>query len=287
MHDVLREELRRLVLMLQSPGVPLIVGGGYGLLLRQRHIASTGARTLRAVPPARSTEDIDLFLTAELIADSEIVAALRDALGSLGYRPVTGAEYYQFVRTVDYQGRPRDVKIDLLAPLPQDEAVRMQLKYDTRRVRPKVVKNFHAHTTPEAFTIGEHLLAMDLSDPPERARIYIPHPFTYAILKLFAYRDRQRDEAKDHGRYHAFDIYRVLAMVTEPEWTQSLELRDRYAEAQPALEARRITHALFGGEIAPGVLALREHARDIGYDLLGRDVVGFLEDLHELFPRPE
>lgn len=282
--DLLRQELYALALALRDRGVPLVVGGGYGLLLRQRRVAESEARTLRQVPPARSTEDLDVYLTAELVADAERVAALRDTLVELEYEGVEGALYYQFRREVDYLGQRRAVKVDLLAPLPEDEVARQTLKYDARRVRPRAVKNIHAHTSPEALTVGEHPLAVELAGNAGPVTVYVPHPYTYLVLKLHAYRDRREDEAADHGRHHAFDLYRALAMTTEPEWEEALALRDRYQDAEPVCEARRIAHDLFGGEIAAGTLAIQEQARGMGFDLLGRDIVAFLGDLHELLP---
>lgn len=282
--DLLRQELYALALALRDRDVPLVVGGGYGLLLRQRHIAESGAQTLRRVPPARSTEDLDVYLTAELIADVERVTALRDALVRLGYKGAEGALYYQFRREVDYLGQRRAVKVDLLAPLPDDEETLRALKYDARRVRPREVTKIHAHTSPEALTVGEHPLSVELAGDAGPVTVYVPHPYTYLVLKLHAYRDRREDEATDYGRHHAFDLYRTLAMTTEAEWEEAEALRDRFEETEPVREARRIAHDLFRGEISSGTLALHDGARRTGFDLLGRDALAFLNDLHELFP---
>jgi hypothetical protein len=48
------------------------------------------------------------------------------------------------------------------------------------------------------------------------------------MMKLFAFRDRLNDSDKEFGRYHAFDLYTILATMTEEEWRYALELRDRY-----------------------------------------------------------
>lgn len=55
--DLLREELCTLAQTLATNGITLYVGGGYGLLLRQRHIVESADRTLRPIPPERSTQD--------------------------------------------------------------------------------------------------------------------------------------------------------------------------------------------------------------------------------------
>jgi hypothetical protein len=60
--DLLRE--------LDSSGIPLTIGGGFGLYLKRLHLERTGERTLFSILPAiRSTKDIDLFLRAEVLYD--------------------------------------------------------------------------------------------------------------------------------------------------------------------------------------------------------------------------
>ena len=283
--DPLRGELYALALSLRERGVPLVVGGGYGLLLRQRHVAESGARTLRRVPPARSTEDLDVFLSAELIADADRVAALRDALTDARVRGGRGRALLP-VRArgrlprpaADGEGRPPG------APPRRRRRARRAESTTTAGFDPATVRGIHAHTSPEALTVAEHPLAVELDGGGGPVTVYVPHPYTYLVLKLHAYRDRREDADTDFGRHHAFDLYRTLAMTTEPEWESAQALRDRFNDAEPVREARRIAHDLFGGEIAPGTLALQEEARRSGFDLLGRDTLAFMRDLHELFP---
>ncbi len=89
MIDPLKEELRTLARELRGHGIPLIIGGGYGLVLRTRMIAESGSRTLILdFPSARSTEDLDIFLKAEVISDPKKTGAIRKALDRCGYGPV-------------------------------------------------------------------------------------------------------------------------------------------------------------------------------------------------------
>lgn len=283
--DLLGAELQRLAAALAPHDVPVIIGGGYGLLLRQQHVEASGEPTLRAIPEARSTNDLDVFLTVELVADAEKMAALRDVLSELDYDPVEGAKYYQFARDVAYRGETRQVKVDLLAPPPRDPAVLGQVKVDSRRVRPRATKNIHAHTTPEALTIGEHVLTLTLGEEVP-VEVLVPHPFSFLLLKLFAYRDRQHDEAKAFGRYHAFDLYRIVAMMTEADFAEAEELRDRYLEDDIVREARSIAAELFSGPDAPGTLALLEHARQVLAGVTLEDTAAFAADLAALLPPP-
>ncbi|MCA1615157.1 MAG: nucleotidyltransferase family protein [Acidobacteria bacterium] len=281
--DPLREELRKLARALEPHGIRLIVGGGYGLLLRAEQIRSSGARTRFAeLPVARSTNDIDIFLGAEVITDVAKTALIRAALDALGYEPIEGVRYYQFVLPVAYAGLPRGVKIDLLAaPVSGDREA--TVRQDSRRVRPREGGGLHAHTTPEALTVEDHAQPVDVGGD-EPAVVYLPHPFSYLLLKLFALRDLLDDEAKGRGTHHAFDIYRTVAMMTSGEWQEALQMRERYAATDPVAEAGVLVEELFSGLEAPGMVRLREHARRVGEEIPPENLRSMIDDLHELLP---
>lgn len=281
--DVLRTELVNLAGALHSRRVPLIVGGGYGLLLRQEQVTRSGARTVRAVPEARSTSDLDIFLTVEIVTDADRMGALRDVLHESGYMPVEGAEHYQFRKAVSYRGTQQSVKVDLLAPPPRDPDRLARVRVDFRRIRHRDAKGIHAHTTPEAFSIGERVMSMALGGTPA-IRVQIPHPYTFLLLKLYAYRDRRGDPAKERGIYHAFDLYRIIAMMNREEYASAEGFRDRFAGDEIVAEARGIVTRFFADIDSPGVLAILEHARIAGASIRDEDLDGFLEDLRTFFP---
>jgi hypothetical protein len=63
--DDLRTVLLDLLHELEETGTNVMLGGGYGLFLKQEHLASTGATTWIPSdrwPTARSTKDIDFLL---------------------------------------------------------------------------------------------------------------------------------------------------------------------------------------------------------------------------------
>lgn len=63
MMDPLLTSLLDLLREFDARNVPLIVGGGFGLYLKRRHLSRTGERTLlSSLPAVRSTNDIDMFL---------------------------------------------------------------------------------------------------------------------------------------------------------------------------------------------------------------------------------
>lgn len=284
--DPLREELRKLARALEPHGIRLIVGGGYGLLLRAEQIRLSGARTRFAeLPGARSTNDIDIFLGAEVITDAAKTTLIRAALDALGYEPIEGAKYYQFVLPVVYAGLPRGVKIDLLAA-PVSGEKKAAVRQDSRRVRPRSGEGLHAHITPEALTVEEHSQPVDLGGD-EPVVVYLPHPFSYLLLKLFALRDLLDDEAKGRGAYHAFDIYRTVAMMTSSEWEEAVQMQGRYAATEPVAEAGRLVKELFSGLEAPGTVRLREHARRVGEQIPSENLRAMIDDLHELLPVPQ
>lgn len=281
--DPLRTELRALASSLQSFGIPLIVGGGYGLLLRSERLRKSKARTLLSeVPVARSTEDIDVFLKAEIVADPEKMKPIREALDQRHYEAVV--ENFQFVRRIDYGGRRRSVKIDFLAaPVQGERAARV--KMDDTRIRPRgSYKRLHARTTPEALTIEQHLSPVSTGEDDEAPVVFLPHPFSYVLLKLFAVRDQANSEEKEYGRHHAYDIYATIAMMTEDEWHQAIELRDLYSTTEQMFEARTIANELFADAESLGTLRLREHARSIDYDLSTEQLIELLAALRELLP---
>jgi hypothetical protein len=279
--DPLREELRRLARALERDAIKLIVGGGYGLVLRTEQVRLSGVRTrFRDVPGARSTNDLDIFLGVEIITNSQKTELIRDALDNLGYTPIKGVEFYQFVLPIVYAGFPRGIKLDLLAA-PVSAGTLGAVDQDERRIRPRGFRKLHAHTTPEALTVEEHTLAIDISDSQTPVEVYVPHPFSYLLMKLFALRDRLDD--KDRGPYHAFDIYRTIAMMTADKWDQCVAMRDLHRANDIVGEAGSIVSRLLATSESAGTLRLREHAGIVGEHVSSDNLREMISDLEELF----
>ena len=281
--DPLLNQLRQFAEKLAERNIRFIIGGGYGLLLKANHIQRLGVRTrLEQIPSARSTGDIDVFFTTEVITDKTNMDAIRQSLDELGYSPVPGAEFYQFFREVDIAGVPRNLKFDFLAaPVLGEEA--KKVKADVRRIRPRgtAERPLHAHTTPEALTIEEHLISVNIGEADKPIEVFLPHPFSYTLLKLFALRDQIDNEAKEFGRHHAFDIYTTWAMMTEEEFVQAEDLRQRYADVGVMPEAIEIAQSLFADENAKGVIRLKEHAQIERVELV--EFGEFIKDIRTLF----
>lgn len=211
------------------------------------------------------------------------MAALRDVLHESGYVPVEGAEHYQFQKVVTYRGTRQSMKVDLLAPPPRDPELLAKVRIDVRRRRHRGTKGIHAHTTPEAFLIAEEVASMELGGTPA-IRVLIPHPYSFLLLKLYAYRDRRGDPSKELGIYHAFDLYRIIAMMSEEEYSAAERLRNRFAGDEIVTQACRIVAEFFADLDSPGALAILEHARIVGASIRDEELDGFLEDLRTFFP---
>lgn len=280
-NDPLIQQLRLLTQALDPHGIRLIVGGGYGLLLRAEQIREGGVRTrFGKLPGTRSTTDLDIFLSAEVITDADKTMKISSVLDDLGYKPIDDAKYYQFVLPIKYAGLDRGVKIDLLAaPVTGDQQT--QVKQDDRRIRPRGGEGLHAHTTPEALTVEDHLVSINISADETPLVVYLPHPFSYLLLKLFALRDRLDDEEK--GPYHAFDIYRTIGMMTAEQWEQACLMRDRYIHFEPVPQAYKLVRELFESIESPGTIRVRNHARSVGEDTPTENLRALLGDLAELF----
>ncbi len=83
--DPLTANLLDLLFELREHPIPLTIGGGFGLYLKRMRLEQTRERTLFSqLPMPRATNDLDLFLRADVLCDLEsmkIVAATLDRLG--------------------------------------------------------------------------------------------------------------------------------------------------------------------------------------------------------------
>ena len=280
--DPMREQLVKLAEKLKCDDIKLIVGGGYGLILKAEYLRREELVTrFPDFPDDRSTNDIDAFLNSEIITDAPKIEKLKDALEELGFEPV--AKYFQFAVSIDDKDTNLKVKIDFLAPpVAEEEKHLVQIKKP--RIRPKAASKIHGYLTEEAVTLEENLISINLTDAENPAEVFLPHPFTFLVLKLFALRDRLNDESKDFGAYHAFDIYRIIAMMTEEEWKQAIEMREKFADEPKIQEAREIVGELFSSKELIGVLRIRQHIRLVEIELKEDNISYLIKDLNELFP---
>lgn len=165
-YDALEASLLDLLYELKETSISLIVGGGYGIYLKQQHVRETGKQTLlREIPAARSTNDIDVFLRTELLADKDRSIELASALRRIDCKTVDTAKYYQFTRKTDIAGEQRVVKFDLLTGPLNPEVDKSKVLIRNRRVRPSGIKKIgiHGRMTEEALGIEQHLVPISIS----------------------------------------------------------------------------------------------------------------------------
>lgn len=283
--DILRSTLLDLLYELREADLPLILGGGYGLYLKQEQAAESDAPLLlKVVPPMRSTNDLDLFLRTDVIANSARLRPLREALDRLGFTVIPSAQNYQFARKFVAEGRDWDIKVDLLAKTPDLQRF-PHIKMDVRRVRPHPSVGLHAHRTDEAVAIEEELTETSLTGlrttgEPYTGILYLPSTYALLMMKLFALRDQVDEAAKEFGRKHALDLYTLVAILTETEYARTQTLSRRFGETEEAREAARIVSNLFATTDAQGMLRVRENEA-----LPARaDIADFRALLEEFFP---
>lgn len=294
--DALRATLLDLVRQLDSKGIPLILGGGYGLYLKQEYLAGTDTRTL--IPrdiwaPSRSTEDLDVFLRTEIVADPDQMQEIKSALSDLHFVVREQAKYTSFEKRDD-DGYL--VRVDLLTG-PFGEETRTKLHIKGHRVRPNDLSGLHATHTEDAIGLEDNLVEIPIGESGSNrenpgATIFLPHPFTYLVMKLHAFADRLTDDKKNFARHHTGDIFRIVAMLTEDEYELAKSLSADYRDTDPMEAARKVVREHFAGRQSLGVIRLREHGAgipslleqvDSGFSTGGDTLDEFLSVLHELF----
>ena len=285
--DVLVTALLDLSAELPELPAPMLIGGGFGLYLKQRRLEEDQSSAETLIPgelwaPARATEDVDLLFPIEVIVSLEHMRLIRAALDRLGYEPVV--EFFQFSKPT--QRGP--VRIDLMTGDVPDEHIG-KVKINPPRVRPRGRVQLHAHLTREALALGLSPFELTLTGQRSDGRsaelvVHVPNPFTYLLMKLHAFRDRKDDEDKRLGAHHALDIYRIVSMLTREEYDLVRRLSGEYADSEAVVAAAAIVRDAFSNPDGIGLLRLRQYARET--DLQWRDVSAddLVSVLGELFP---
>ncbi len=240
-----------------------MIGGGYGLFLKRQHLLATGLRTLfEDLPEARATNDLDMFLRAELLSDLARTRQVREAILRLGYIPVEEAKFLQWKREILVGGVPQEVKIDVLVgPLGE---FRRKLKVSMPRVRPRGEIEFHAHAVEEAILLEDQPIVVKITGVRSTGERYVgtvqvPEAFPYLMMKLHAFADRKADANKDLGRHHALDAYTIVGMMTEAEYERAKRIGAEQSGNATVQRARAIVHEDFSMDTAWGILRMREH----------------------------
>jgi hypothetical protein len=167
----------------------------------------------------------------------------------------------QFVRRLN---NGNDVKVDLLTG-PVAATLVDKLNIGDRRIRPAGQSvGLHAHRTDEAVGFQENLQMIPVEGcctdgRPHRSNISVPQAFTFLLMKLFAFVDRNQDPDKDFARHHAMDLYRVAAMLDHDEFHEARSAILDHGDLDVVQKARLIVNEHFSEPTTLGLIRLQEH----------------------------
>jgi hypothetical protein len=281
-NDPLLAALEELAVAQRDESIPLILGGGLGLFLKQRlrqqQARAGDVRTLLpadAWPPARSTEDMDLILPTEIVADLGQMQSLRRVLDRLGYTP--SVPHMQFVKTTP----AGPVKVDLLTGPPHPPELEANLRQSKPpRVQPSAGRaKLHAYATPEALRPAVGATPVPIGVGVEAL---VAGSSALLLMKLHATRDRLARGDRDLAGKHALDLYRLLAMLTREEEEGVVQLLRQHREHPPVGEAEQIVAGLFATNTSPGIIAAARQAAAGSGGGTTLSMRPFLETLHRL-----
>lgn len=232
-HLPIEPYLIELLRAMGQQGFRIIVAGGLGIYLKHRWVQQQERKHLFSqLPDARATDDIDSFLALEVFIKDR-VKAFREILTNLGYEATETGKYLQYSKPLELPGLPSS-KLDFHARMPQE--AESALTRETRSgkmirlgCRPwSKFNTLNAWGTPEAFAIDEGvqeipLVGQDPAGLPFEGVVLVPHPFTSLCMKLRAAADYEATPLveRDHrNRKHAFDVYLLMAMLSDEGVTQ-------------------------------------------------------------------
>lgn len=255
----------------------LILAGGFGIRLKRGYMADLvrdgRARTLLAdFPEARATSDLDFFLRLEAFVNGEGAEDVRSMLDALRYTVREGREHWQFARPLGSGHEGAEILFDLLARPPEPEEGE-QVRFDVRRVRRRGQHiALHGRTTPEAFPVEDSVFQLPLAarrDDGSTLYVPLPHAYSWICMKTVAGHDwlQGRERARPASEKHAFDVYLLVAMLTEDELRQCVAMHRRYADHDELSGIRLGATELFGTADSPGFLQARRIAgRELDFE---------------------
>ncbi len=287
--NIVKRSLLDLLRALEGKDMPLILCGGFGLYVKQLNLQERNENYQPLLsgdlwPRPRATEDIDVLVRTEVLADPNRCLLFRETLDALGYKVVTGAEYMQFSRKMV---NGLEVKLDLLTG-PVDESYAELVTIGDRRIKPANESvGLHAHRTDEAIGFQENLQTIEISglcsgELEYRGTVYIPSSLTFSMMKLFAFRDRRNDKEKGLASHHALDIYRIIAMMDHEDFQRTRSMICDCLDKEVVQEAKQIVTEYFSTATSLGILRMQEHnlfEEDMKVDEL-------IRALHDLFEAP-
>jgi hypothetical protein len=241
----------------------LILGGGLGIRVKQDYIERSGMETLiLELPAARATVDLDFFLNLNVFVQIERGKSIRSLLDRCQYTEKEAQ--WQFIKG---ESNHR-IQVDLLASEPPPNS---QIRADNVRVGKGSGAGIHGRFAPEAFAVWNMPTKIQLSGKRSNgtgssASVLVPHPYASVNIKVMATQDWYemqigKRQTKPFSEKHPFDVYLLIAMMTEPELLQSKDLAVAYADHPVAKSIQEFAAELFA---SPDSLASVEVRRQLG-----------------------
>lgn len=284
--DYLLEATFELADEFERIGIPLIIGGGFSQYIRTLYFNKVQSLRYPSKILQRSTKDIDLFLTADIIVDSKKVSEITSILSKLNYEVKT--PNYQFKKVIQYVDSPKEIEVDILTEPPNEkDSDKVKIK-NKQRIKPVGVKNFHAFMHKEAYLLSSFLVkASSYVEPQLQTKfknIYLPSSFSFLVMKLHAFRDRINDTNKEFGKHHAYDIFTTIRNMDEADWKTAVQQRKYYQGKNIFIESNKIVRQFFDSEISNGIIRIKENELfQRRKNLFNKDIENFMKDLNELF----
>ncbi len=243
---------------LQKAGSPLVLVGGYGLILKQRWLTRNATVSI-AVPmerwlnaTLRVTKDVDIVVGLDLMRSREAQRGMAEAMRDCGFEESPENARWQFQKKLT-EGRELRVEFHSDKPEPGEK----HLRTDGKRVKhsPSLGNSgIHGRENPEAAGADLHAFSFEL----DGVAIQVPNPVTWCNMKLTAMRDRRqraenpdRDEdyrevQRNAASKHAQDVCRAVAMTTRNESDQAPAIIGRIRDTRAYMEAAAICRESFG-----------------------------------------
>lgn len=250
-----------------------ILAGGFGLRLRLARARSQPTRTLIPnIPQARATQDLDLFMSLDLWLSPDRAMDFRKLLDDLGYQIKT--HNWQFKSSPDDNGK--SITVDLQARNPEG----LPIKVERNKGRPNQVgggmkTGATGFETLEGFAVEDSPQTVNLMYDNRQVKVKLPHPYAWLNLKIRAAYDwlrEERGEIEPKNRpgevstrlKHPFDVYSIIASLTETELNECAVLAQKYRDHEQAKVIRQMAIELYGEISSPGTSAIRNYARVSG-----------------------
>lgn len=281
MNDQLLKHFLELQKALSDKGVSIILGGGMSLYINLTYRVNDDSRYPFNIA-VRPTNDLDIFLTADLITDALKYETIKSCLEqTLGYKVVDAAKWFQFEKEIELYGGRQKIKVDLLtAPPRESDLDKVSIK--AHRVKPKSAEGIHAYLTKEAK--GLEIGIQTISLPDNLGTVTIVSNFNYLIFKLHAFADRVQDSSADYGRHHALDIFYTVARMGEGDWDNARDHAKQHAQEAYLINAQKIQRELFNDPQQLGLIRMAENqVYKANFDEFSRLIQQFLVDIRELF----